>query len=92
MPSFNFKFTKRTIDVVPHPERGQKLYRDETLRGFGLRVGARSKAFYVEGQVQGRTRRAAAQAEKLRYRGTAPPTPRGFRLHSDAKVLMRCCA
>jgi hypothetical protein len=51
------RFTKRTIDALPHPERGQVLYRDEMLRGFGLRVGAQSKVFYVEGQVHQRTKR-----------------------------------
>ena len=51
------RFTKRTIDALPHPEKGQVLYRDDMLRGFGLRVGARSKVFYVEGQVHQRTKR-----------------------------------
>lgn len=50
-------FTKRAIDALPHTERGQKLYRDTTLRGLGVRVGSNSKVFFVEGQVNRRTRR-----------------------------------
>jgi hypothetical protein len=51
------RFTKRTIEALPHPEKGQVLYRDEILRGFGLRAGARSKVFFVEGQINRRTKR-----------------------------------
>ena len=50
-------FTKRTVDALPHPKSGQVLYRDETLRGLGVRVGARSKVYFVEGQVCGRNKR-----------------------------------
>ncbi|TBX18512.1 tyrosine-type recombinase/integrase [Nioella sediminis] len=50
-------FTKRAIDALPYTERGQKLYRDTTLRGLGVRVGSNSKVFFVEGQVNRRTRR-----------------------------------
>lgn len=51
------RFTKRAVEALSHPQKGQVLYRDELLRGFGVRVGAQSKVFYVEGQVAGRTRR-----------------------------------
>lgn len=55
MPTF--RFTKRAVDALSHPDKGQVLYRDELLRGLGVRVGAKSKVYYVEGQVAGRTRR-----------------------------------
>ncbi|MCC5960273.1 MAG: integrase arm-type DNA-binding domain-containing protein [Rhodobacteraceae bacterium] len=55
MPSL--RLTRRVIDELPHPKVGQTYYRDTALPGFGLRVGARSKMFFVEGQVHGRTRR-----------------------------------
>lgn len=55
MPSL--RLTRRVIDELPHPKVGQIYYRDTALPGFGLRVGARSKMFFVEGQVHGRTRR-----------------------------------
>lgn len=52
-----FRFTKRAVEALPHPSKGQILHRDQLLRGLGVRVGASSKVFYVEGQVNGRTRR-----------------------------------
>lgn len=53
MPDLNL--TKRTVAALPHPVAGQVLYRDESLSGFGLRVGTRSKVFFAEGQVRRRT-------------------------------------
>ena len=49
------KLTKRTIDALPTPAAGQVLYRDASLPGFGLRVGRRARAFFVEGQIRRRT-------------------------------------
>lgn len=56
MPSL--RLTRRVVDDIPNPPSGQILYRDTMLTGFGLRVGARSKVYFVEGQVSGQTRRA----------------------------------
>lgn len=53
------RFTKRSVDALPFPAKGQVLYRDEMLRGFGLRVGAQSKVYFAEGQVNHRTRRVS---------------------------------
>jgi len=47
--------TKRTIDALPPVTSGQVLYRDTILPGFGLRAGARSRTFFVEGQVERKT-------------------------------------
>lgn len=55
MPSL--RLTRRLIDELPFCESGQILYRDTVLSGFGLRVGSRSKVYFVEGQVDRRTRR-----------------------------------
>ncbi|UWQ11027.1 tyrosine-type recombinase/integrase [Aliiroseovarius crassostreae] len=55
MPSL--RLTRRAVDEVPYPKTGQIFYRDTLLTGFGLRVGANSKSFYAEGQVNRRTRR-----------------------------------
>ncbi|WP_413717948.1 tyrosine-type recombinase/integrase [Silicimonas sp. MF1-12-2] len=52
-------FTKRAIEALPFTTNGQKLYRDAALRGLGVRVGKSSKVFFVEGQVNGRTRRVS---------------------------------
>ena len=57
MPNLNF--TKRTIEAIPSPRSGQVLYRDTNLRGFGVRVGTQSKVFFVEGQVNRRTKRVS---------------------------------
>jgi integrase len=48
-------FTKSSIDKIQPPVRGQVLYRDATLPGFGLRVGTKSKTYFVEGQVRRHT-------------------------------------
>lgn len=55
MPSL--RLTRRAIDEIPFAQNGQVLYRDTMLPGFGLRVGAQSKVFFAEGQVNRRTRR-----------------------------------
>ena len=51
------QFTKQKIDALANPEKGQVLYRDKVLRGFGLRVGSGTKVFVVEGQVAGKSKR-----------------------------------
>lgn len=51
------RLTKRAIEAIPHPTDGQAFYRDTILPGFGLRVGKRSKVYFVEGQVNTKTRR-----------------------------------
>ena len=53
----NLRLTKSAVEAVPYPVNGQVLYRDTILPGFGLRVGARSKVFFAEGQVNRRTKR-----------------------------------
>src|SRR3954462_15703415 len=50
--------TRTAIDKIQPPASGQVLYRDATLPGFGLRVGTKSKMYFVEGQVRRRTVRA----------------------------------
>jgi len=52
------RLTKRNIDQIARPASGQILYYDDQLRGFGLRVGTKSSAFFAERQVQRRTVRA----------------------------------
>ncbi len=56
MPSI--RFTKSAIDGLPYAQGRQVIYRDTALRGLAVRVGARSKVFVVEGQLNKRTRRA----------------------------------
>ena len=52
-----FNFTKRAVEALNYPDNGQVLYRDSVLRGLGVRVGTQSKVYFVEGQVNRRTRR-----------------------------------
>lgn len=51
--------TKTAIDKIQPPTSGQVLYRDAALPGFGLRVGTKSKMYFVEGQVRRRTVRTS---------------------------------
>lgn len=54
---------------LPLTESGQKFVFDAKLPGFGVRIGTRSKAYFVEGRVKGRTRRVTigrTNALKLR--------------------------
>jgi hypothetical protein len=51
------KLTKKFVNSVPFPERGQIILRDDSLPGFGLRVTPGSKTYVVEGRVNGVARR-----------------------------------
>ena len=49
--------TKGAVDKLPHPEKGQAVYWDTNLRGFGVVVGVRNKTFVVQRDVKGTSRR-----------------------------------
>ena len=51
------KLTKNFVNSIPHPERGQIIFRDNLLPGFGLRVTPGSKTYAVEARVHGVARR-----------------------------------
>ncbi len=51
------RLTKKFIESLPSLEKGQTIYRDDQLSGFGLRVTANCKSFVVERQVKGVRRR-----------------------------------
>lgn len=53
------KLTKKFVDSVPNPDKGQIIFRDDRLPGFGLRVTPGSKTYVVEARVQGVARRIA---------------------------------
>jgi integrase len=50
-----FRLTKSIVDSLPFPASGQSFYRDEDLKGFGLRVGSASKVYFAEGKISNRT-------------------------------------
>ncbi|MCW5643099.1 MAG: integrase family protein [Rhodoferax sp.] len=57
------RLTTENVNRLPFTEAGQVLYLDDAgrggrtpaLQGFGLRVGTKSKAYFVEKRVEGRT-------------------------------------
>ncbi len=51
------RLTKLFVKSIAFPERGQRIFRDEQLPGFGLRVTPGSKTYIVEGRVNGVSRR-----------------------------------
>jgi len=51
------KLTKTNVSAIEHPEAGQVLMFDTTLSGFGLRVGRKTKTYFAEKRVAGRTTR-----------------------------------
>jgi integrase len=52
------RLTKKLIDATPKPPKQQQVFlRDDSLRGFGLKVTHGSKTFFVEKNIHGRSRR-----------------------------------
>lgn len=51
------KFTKTFVEKIPFPERGQKLYWDTEINGFGIVVGRKTKSFVAQRDIRGRTAR-----------------------------------
>ena len=49
------KLTAASVNKLPLLESGQVLYRDTDLQGFGIRVGAKVRTYFVEKRVNGRT-------------------------------------
>ena len=51
------KLTKKFVDSVSCPDKGQVIFRDDRLPGFGLRLTPGSKTYVVEARVNGVARR-----------------------------------
>jgi len=52
------KLTKALIDKFPIPEAGQVFYRDQEMKGFGVRVTAGGvKSFFIEREINRQNRR-----------------------------------
>src|SRR5271168_4239760 len=54
MPRLSARFIETEIQ---HPERGQRIIRDDELRGFGIRVTKNCISYIVERKIDGKTRR-----------------------------------
>ena len=52
MPSI--KIIKGTVDRLAHPPKGQKLFMDEALKGFGVLVGTNTKTYVAQRDIGGR--------------------------------------
>ena len=82
----NLKLTKRTIEEIPFTTGEQKHYRDNELTGFGLRVGQSTKTFFVEGQLNRRTKRISVG----RYPLVTPEQARKKALNYLSKMADGC--
>ena len=51
------KLTAKLIGDISKPRKGQVIYRDDEVKGFGLRVTAGSKSYIVECRVDGKAQR-----------------------------------
>ncbi len=49
------QITKRSIDQLPHPETGQTWHFDRDLKGFGVCVGRKTKSYFAQRDIHGRT-------------------------------------
>lgn len=49
------RFTKTSVERLPFSESGQEWYLDETLPGFGLCVGKKTKTYFAEGSIKGKS-------------------------------------
>ncbi len=71
------RLTKSAVDALLFEAKGQKIYRDDQLPGFGVVVGAKSKTYIVEARVGGRNvrctvgRAALMSAEVARQKAKA---------------------
>lgn len=54
-----YKITKSFVDKVEFEKTGQKIYRDASLVGFGLRVTQKSKTYIAERRKEGKNFRIA---------------------------------
>ena len=51
------KLTKTYVESLPYTEKGQKYYHDAELKGFGVVVAMKSKTYFAQRDVFGKTAR-----------------------------------
>ncbi len=67
------RLNETNIGKVPIPEKGQVLFWDDRLEGFGLRVTPTTKVFIVQSRVAGRDRRVKICSAKNGDEGAMSP-------------------
>ena len=50
-----YRLTKTVVESLPYTTSGQAFYRDDDLKGFGVRVGSMSKVYFAESKLNNRT-------------------------------------
>lgn len=53
------RINKSTVDALPYSPGAPAFHRDSELKGFGVRVGVRSKVYFAEGKLDSRTVRVS---------------------------------
>ena len=79
----NIRIIKGTVDKLAHPPKGQKLFMDEALKGFGVLISANTKTYVAQRDIGGRTVRVTLG------RHGVMTTAQARRDAEEALVLMR---
>ncbi|MDU8944694.1 tyrosine-type recombinase/integrase [Ovoidimarina sediminis] len=74
------KLTETFVNKLPHAKEGTQKYWDTEIKGFVLFVGKRSKTWYYQRDVGGRTQRALIGRYPVITAATARQTALGFAL------------
>ncbi len=59
------KLTVSSVKALEHPEKGQVIYFDTRLSGFGIRVGKSKKTYFAEKRVNRKTKRVTIGSAEL---------------------------
>ncbi|MEC8067708.1 MAG: integrase family protein [Pseudomonadota bacterium] len=51
------KINKTNVEKIPFTEKGQKMYLDTELKGFGLLVGKKNKSYFAQKDIKGKSQR-----------------------------------
>ena len=51
------KITKKEVERIPFAPKGQKIYFDTELKGFGLLISRTAKSYIAQKDINGKSRR-----------------------------------
>ncbi len=57
--------TVSCVKALEHPKKGQVIYFDTRLPGFGIRVGKSKKTYFAEKRVNRKTKRVTIGSAEL---------------------------